>query len=69
MTEKPLTKLMRSFLLTAAQAEPGKGIMLNRSEKRIASMASRAGYGWQIVSPIPLFIMTEKGREVLKNSQ
>ena len=61
-----MTSTMRAFLEQAAECECDRGILLDRGVARIASKATSDGYGWQIVAPLKVFIINDKGREALK---
>ena len=60
-----MTPRMTEFLNHAATAEPGKGVLVEREDKRIAGMATSQDFGWQIVGPLPIFIINDKARAVL----
>ena len=60
-----MTPRMQGFLLEAAEASPGKGIIVNRWNSRIAAKAVSDGYGWMITAPLKIFMLDEKAREIL----
>lgn len=63
-----LTSKMQGFLVMAAEAAHGKGILIGRDDRPIASKAVSAGYGWMITAPMRVFIIDEKGRAALRET-
>ncbi len=61
-----MTSKMRAFLEHAAGCEHDRGILVGREYSRIASKATSDGYGWQITSPLNVFIINDSGREAMK---
>ena len=64
MTKK-LTSKMTEFLTYASSATPGKGVLIAKTERRLAAQAVKKKYGWMITSPLPIFIIEEAGRAAL----
>jgi hypothetical protein len=68
-SEMKLTPAMKTWLAEAARAEPGKGILVPKAARNIASRACSAGYGWMITAPLPIFIIEDSGRAALAKAR
>lgn len=63
-----MTPNMQKFLARAAEAENGKGVIVQQTDARTAGHAVSQGYGWMMASIFKVFIITEKGRAALSKA-